>query len=74
MNRYPHFRNAHATLWHADALELPTELSTASVDAVITDPPYALDMAGDGWDPAVSFRRALPAASNRATDSRVFQQ
>jgi len=77
MNHYPHFRNEHATLWHADALELLTELptaSTASVDAVITDPPYALDMAGGGWDSAGSFRRALPASSRPGTDARVFQQ
>ncbi len=35
-------------LWHADVLELLGKLETASVDLVVTDPPYAIAKAE--WD------------------------
>jgi site-specific DNA-methyltransferase (adenine-specific) len=35
-------------LWHADAIDLLRSLADASVDLVVTDPPYAI--AKDSWD------------------------
>jgi len=37
-------------LIHADALALLAELPAASVDAVVTDPPYGLSFKGERWD------------------------
>lgn len=37
----PYYSDDHVTLWHGDALGVLTGLPGASVDAVITDPPYS---------------------------------
>jgi site-specific DNA-methyltransferase (adenine-specific) len=37
-------------LWHGDALEVLAGLADASVDAVVTDPPYELGFMGRTWD------------------------
>jgi len=37
-------------LVRADALKLLAQLPDASVDAVVTDPPYGIGMAGQAWD------------------------
>jgi len=41
-------RTEHGVLWYADALELLRSLDDASVDLVVTDPPYAIEKAS--WD------------------------
>lgn len=38
------------TLHHGDCIEVLKTLSDASVDAVVTDPPYSLDFMGREWD------------------------
>ena len=38
------------TLYHGDCIEVMRELPDASVDAVVTDPPYELGFMGKGWD------------------------
>lgn len=37
----PYYTDEHVTLWHGDALAALREIPSASVDAVITDPPYS---------------------------------
>jgi site-specific DNA-methyltransferase (adenine-specific) len=37
----PYYADDRATLWRADALALLPTLAEASVDALITDPPYS---------------------------------
>src|SRR5689334_16117412 len=37
----PHYSDERATLYRADALAVLASLPTASVDALITDPPYS---------------------------------
>lgn len=39
-----------AALYHADCLEVLKQLPDASVDAVVTDPPYGLKFMGKKWD------------------------
>lgn len=41
MTTVPYFSNGNSVLYHVDALKLLAELPAASVDAVITDPPYS---------------------------------
>ena len=38
----PYYQDDSVTLHHGDALDILTELPDASVDAVVTDPPYGL--------------------------------
>ena len=37
-------------LWHGDCIEVMSTLPDASVDSVVTDPPYELGFMGKGWD------------------------
>lgn len=37
----PYYQDEHVTLWHGDCREVLASLDDKSVDAVITDPPYA---------------------------------
>ena len=38
------------TLHHGDCLEVMAALPDASVDAIVTDPPYGLGFMGKAWD------------------------
>ena len=54
-----------------DCIEQMKLLADASVDAVVTDPPYGLEFMGREWDGADGFRRSLNAAD--AGRDNVFQ-
>jgi len=56
-----HYADNTVTVHHADALDVLHTLPDTSVDAVVTDPPYGLEFASNGWD----FR--LPAAARFRT-------
>jgi predicted methyltransferase len=45
-----HYRDDQVALYHGDALNVLPEIPDSSVDAVITDPPYALAFRGHHWD------------------------
>lgn len=45
-----HYSDDLVTLHHGDCIEVMRELPEASVDAVVTDPPYELAFMGKGWD------------------------
>lgn len=48
----------NATIHHGDCLEIMATLPDASVDAIVTDPPYGLAFMGKRWDhgvPGVEF-------------------
>src|SRR5690606_13731385 len=57
-----HYSDDSVTLYHGDCLEVLAELPDASVDSVVTDPPYGLEFMGREWDGADGFRRSLNAA------------
>lgn len=44
------YQDARATIYNGDCLEVLRELPDASVDAVVTDPPYGLEFMGKDWD------------------------
>ena len=46
----PHYDDGDVTVYHGDCLDVLRELPDASVDAVVTDPPYGLEFMGKEWD------------------------
>ena len=46
----PYYEHAGITLFHGDCREAMIALPDASVDAVVTDPPYGLSFMGKRWD------------------------
>ncbi|ODA89987.1 hypothetical protein ATY41_02800 [Leifsonia xyli subsp. xyli] len=60
--RTPYYQDDLVTLWHGDCLDVLRVLPKASVDAVVTDPPYNLSFMGNQWDGADGFRRSLNAS------------
>jgi site-specific DNA-methyltransferase (adenine-specific) len=49
----PYYADESVTLYHGDCLDVLRSLPDASVDSVVTDPPYGLEFMGREWD---SFR------------------
>jgi hypothetical protein len=46
----PYYADDKVTLYAGDCLDVLVELPDASVDAVVTDPPYGLEFMGKDWD------------------------
>jgi len=46
----PYYTDDAVTLYHGDCLDVLRALPDASVDAVVTDPPYGLEFMGKEWD------------------------
>lgn len=51
----PYFSSDEVTLYHGDCLEVLRDLPDASVDAVVTDPPYGIAFMGKAWDQPGEF-------------------
>ena len=45
-----HYTDDRVSLYHGDCIEVMRQLPDASVDAVVTDPPYGLEFMGKDWD------------------------
>lgn len=45
-----HYTDDRVTLHHGDCLDVLATLPEASVDAIVTDPPYGLGFMGKAWD------------------------
>jgi site-specific DNA-methyltransferase (adenine-specific) len=59
-------QDARATVYNGDCLTVLAELPDASVDAVVTDPPYELGFMGKGWDASgIAYRVDLWAEALR---------
>jgi DNA modification methylase len=60
-------------LLEADALLALAKLPDNSVDAIVTDPPYGIDFAGEAWDGA-DIRHTARAADDGLTASEAFER
>ena len=60
-------------LLEADALLALAKLPDACVDAIVTDPPYGIDFAGETWDGA-DIRRTTRAAHKGLSAGETFQR
>lgn len=58
----PYYDDETVTVHAGDCLDVLQTLPDASVDAVVTDPPYGLEFMGKEWDGANGFRRSLNPA------------
>jgi DNA modification methylase len=48
--RAPHLDDGDVVVYHGDCIEVMREMAEASVDAIVTDPPYGLEFMGRDWD------------------------
>jgi DNA modification methylase len=56
----PYYADDLATLYHGDCREVMAQLPDASVDAVVTDPPYELSFMNRRWDSSgIAFNAAM---------------
>ena len=46
----PVYAEPRVALYQADCVEVMRQMPEASVDAVVTDPPYGLEFMGKEWD------------------------
>ena len=46
----PYYTDERAVLHHGDCLDVLAAIPDASVDAIVTDPPYGLGFMGEAWD------------------------
>jgi DNA modification methylase len=62
------------TAYSGDCLEVMSRMPAESVDAVITDPPYGIDMATSGWDRPSRLRGSGSDASRRDGVGVTFER
>jgi len=62
-----HHSDDQVTLYHGDCLDVLRELPDASVDAVVTDPPYGLEFMGKDWDRFGGGKTSTPGIGDRET-------
>ena len=53
----PYYADKWRTLYYSDALAVLTELESASIDLLCTDPPYGISFMGKDWDKALPDKR-----------------
>lgn len=46
----PYYQDDRVTLHNGDAMQVLTEIPVASIDSIVTDPPYGLSFMGKHWD------------------------
>jgi site-specific DNA-methyltransferase (adenine-specific) len=57
----PIFRHDRVEVYHGECIDVMTSMPEASVDSIITDPPYGLGFMGKAWDhglPGIPFWKA----------------
>jgi len=68
----PYYQDDSVTLYHGDCLDVIAELPDASVDAVVTDPPYDLTAGKKGGTGVASLNPNSPAGRSRISTGGGF--
>jgi site-specific DNA-methyltransferase (adenine-specific) len=66
-------RKSETTLLQGDCLELLGGLKEASVDAIVTDPPYGIGIKGERWDAQAIQEAAARGGAGRMTRRKAFE-
>jgi site-specific DNA-methyltransferase (adenine-specific) len=61
------------TLYHGDCIEVMRGMAEASVDAIVTDPPYGLEFMGKEWDAPWKDSRAKFRDSSEVDDDSAHR-
>lgn len=61
-------------LLEGDVLEQLRAMPDASVDSIVTDPPYGIDFDGQGWDGADIRRRARQPGQPKVSNGEAFER
>jgi DNA modification methylase len=61
------------TLYHGDCIEVMRGMAEASVDAIVTDPPYGLEFMGKEWDAPWKDSRAKFRGSSEVDDDSAHR-
>ena len=70
----PSYADDQVTLYEGDTVQLLPLLTAASIDALVTDPPYGLSFNGHSWDDASGFRDSLSHLDTSAmTGPEIFE-
>ncbi|ARD42487.1 DNA-methyltransferase [Actinomyces gaoshouyii] len=72
MSRY--YEDEWATVWAGDCLDVMRALPAGSVDAVVTDPPYALSFMGKNWDHPATLGRGNERRGVEDAGLQTFQE
>lgn len=59
------------TINHTSYQELLTRIPDRSVDVLLTDPPYNVEIAGEAWDSGFDLRRWIDAVLPKITDDGI---
>ena len=60
----PWHHDDRTTIYHGDCIEVLRALPDASVDSVVTDPPYGLGFMGREWDKAAALASVPPSGQH----------
>lgn len=63
-----YYADEAVTLYHGDCIEVMQGMADASVDAIVTDPPYGLEFMGKEWDAPWKDSRAKFRDSSEVDD------
>lgn len=67
------FETSEVTLHHGDCIEVMRAMPDASVDSIVTDPPYGLEFMGRDWD--APWRESdVNADAGFKGEGRVFEK
>lgn len=66
-----YYQDDLVTLWHGDCMDVLATLPDASIDAVVTDPPYGLEFMSKEWD--APWKKTGDAAAKFRTPSEADQ-
>ena len=66
-------RKVETNLLQGDCLELLGGLEEASVDAIVTDPPYGIGIKGERWDAQAIHEAAARRGAGRMTRRKAFE-
>jgi len=73
LSRTPKAGRAGVRLLEGDCLEVLGALEPESVDAIITDPPYAIGFKGEHWDSTAIREAAAKAGHERLSPNEAFE-